>query len=158
MAKTELKESKVRGYLDKSTGEVVEQDISKIITVTLGKKEEFYMTYCNYLASIYELKYADDIKMLIKMCQLAEFDSGIVYLTAKRRAEIVKELNIHTSNISKSLNRLKDKAIIVGDNQEFVVSPVIFWKGDKGKRMEILRKNGLSVTFNFQFESNTRDL
>lgn len=150
MAKKHFIESKTAEYTDPETGEILRTDTTKVFKINMGKQEEFFMTFCNYLSSFYELKYADDIKMIIKLNEWALFDTGEVSLTPKRRLEITNELNIRNDSISKSLKRLRDKDLISGDKGEFIINPIIFWKGDKGKRKELLMDEGLKVQFNFK--------
>jgi len=139
-------------YVDKKTGEVKIIEENKLVVVKLGRDEKFWMTYCKYTSPIYQLTYADDIKVIVKFCELAEYESGIVHLTPARRKEMVAELGMQQSNVSKSIKRLKEKNLVTGDNGEYVISPLIFWKGDRSKRLEYLKNKGLTVTFNFTVE------
>jgi hypothetical protein len=153
MAKTHLLESTKHEFVDPETGEVKFTETNKVVKINMGKQEEFFMTYCNYLKSFYNLKYADDIKILIKMNEWAIFDTGEVQLSPKRRLAVTEELGIRNDAISKSLKRLKDLKVIDGDKGDYVINPTMFWKGDRAKRMELLRKEGgLSVTFNFEID------
>lgn len=150
MASKHFLESKTVSKVDKETGEITQTEVTKLIKINIGKQEEFYMTYCNYLSSIYQLTYADDIKLMVKLCEWGQYDKGTVQLTSSRRAEIISDLGMHNANISKSLKRLKEKNLINGEKGEFQINPAIFWKGDRAVRKEILNKAGLNVIFNFQ--------
>jgi len=150
MATKHFLESKTISRVDPETGEIVETEVKKLVKVNMGKQDEFYMTYCSYLSSLYELTYADDIKLMVKLCEWGEFDTGDVQLTSARRQEITDTMGMHNSNISKSIKRLKEKNLIAGDKGAFKINPVIFWKGDRAVRKDILKKDGLSVMFNFQ--------
>lgn len=150
MASKHFLESKTISKVDKETGEITETEITKLVKINMGKQEEFYMTYCHYLSSLYELTYADDIKLMVKLCEWGQYDKGTVQLTSSRRAEISETMGIHNTNISKSLKRLKEKKLIGGDKGEYQINPAIFWKGDRAVRKELLKKDGLSVIFNFQ--------
>jgi hypothetical protein len=152
MAKKHFLESKVVDVFDPETGEVKSTETTKLVKVSLGKQEEFFMTFCNYLGSFYQLKYADDIKIIIKFNEWAEFDTGTVDLTPKKRLEITDELGIRNDSISKSLRRLLDKGLINGDRGSYVINPIIFWKGDKAKRKELLESTGLKFEINFNME------
>jgi hypothetical protein len=153
MATTHLLESVKQEFVDPETGEVTYTETKKVVKINMGKQEEFFMTYCNYLKSFYNLKYADDIKIIIKLNEWAIFDTGEVQLTPKRRLEITDELGIRNDAISKSLKRLKAEGVIDGDKGDFIINPTMFWKGDRAKRRELLLKEGgLSVTFNFEIE------
>lgn len=152
MAKKHFLESKVIDVFDPETGEVKSTETTKLVKVSLGKQEEFFMTFCNYLSSFYQLKYADDIKIIIKFNEWAEFDTGTVDLTPKKRLEITTDLGIRNDSISKSLRRLLDKGLISGDRGSYVINPIIFWKGDKAKRKELLESTGLKFEINFNME------
>lgn len=150
MATRHFLESKTVSRVDKETGEITNTEVTKLVKINIGKQEEFYMTYCSYLSSIYQLTYADDIKLMVKLCEWGQYDKGTVQLTSARRTEITSELKMHNANISKSLKRLKEKKLIDGEKGEFQINPAIFWKGDRAVRKEILNKDGLNVIFNFQ--------
>jgi len=153
MAKTHYVESSKTEFVNPETGEIQYTETKKVVKINMGKQEEFYMTYCNYLSGFYQLKYADDIKIMVKLNEWALFDTGEVQLTPKRRVEITDELGIRNDAISKSLKRLREKNLIEGDKGDYTINPVMFWKGDRAKRREMLSKEGgLSVTFNFEIE------
>lgn len=137
---------------DPETGEVIHTEVTKLFKINIGRQEEFYMTYCNYLSGIYQLSYADDIKLLVKFCEWGQYDTGMVSLTASKRKELSLSIGMHQSNISKSIRRLKEKKLISGDNGDYQLNPAIFWKGDRAVRKQVLKKNGLNVTFNFNLE------
>lgn len=147
-----LSERKFAQY--KKNGENMESEAKKIFTVKLGRKEEFYITYCNYMAWIYDLKYANDIKLMAEFCSLSEFDTGVVRMTKGTRKDTMEKLNMSSADISKSIRRLREKSIITGDDGDFTLNPALFWKGDADKRVQMLRDRGLSLTFGFRLEGN----
>jgi hypothetical protein len=153
MASRHFIKSNTRDIVDPETGEITGSETNKFVEIKLGKQEEFFMTYCKYLSSFYELKYADDIKIIIKFNEWAEFDTGKVDLTPKKRLEITESLGIRNDSISKSLRRLLDIGLINGDRGSYVINPIIFWKGDKAKRKELLENEGLKVEFNFKIDN-----
>lgn len=145
-------ESTTISRVDKETGEITETEVKKLVKINMGKQEEFYMTYCQYLAPLYQLTYADDIKLIVKLCEWGQYDTGKVQLSSARRGEITDTLGLHNSNISKSLKRLVEKQLISGEKGEYQLNPVIFWKGDRAVRKEILRRGGIDVMFNFKID------
>jgi DNA-binding transcriptional ArsR family regulator len=153
MAKHRFKEVKKKKYTNKTTGEIEELEASKWVTIRIGKDEKFWMTFCRYTAPLYQLTHVDDIKIIVKFCELAEYDSGVVHLTPSRRKEMVAELGMQQSNVSKSLKRLKEKSLITGEDGEYKITPTLFWKGERSKRVELLRDKGLQVTFNFKLDT-----
>ena len=152
MASKHFVKSTTVSTVDKDTGEIINTESSKVIKVNMGKQEEFFMTYCHYLSSFYELKYADDIKIIIKLNEWAQFETGIVDLTANKRLEITNELGIRNDAISKSLKRLRDNKLIFGERGSYQINPIIFWKGDRAKRRELLEGDGLKLEFSFNID------
>lgn len=137
--------------IDDSTGELHLIEVQKTVGVETTT-EEFFQVYCRLIASVYELKYADDIKILIKFCEIAEFNTGKVLIPAAERKVICEQLKMQTSNMSKSLKRLKDKDLITGEKGSYLINPAIFWKGEQKIRAQILKEEGLSVMFKFRSE------
>lgn len=152
MASRHFINSKTKDIIDPETGEVIGSETDKFVEIKLGRQEEFFITYCKYLSSFYELKYADDIKIIIKFNEWAEFDTGKVDLTPRKRLKITDDLGIRNDSISKSLRRLLDIGLISGGKGSYVINPIIFWKGDKAKRKELLESEGLRVQFNFKMD------
>lgn len=138
------------------TGQIEEIEDYKVLPIKIKSEDEFYMVYIKFTAQFYGLKYADDIKVLTKMCEWGEFDSGICYLTAGRRKDIRETVGIHNSNISNALKRLKEAKLISGDDGEFLINPVVFWKGSKSSRIEMMRKDGIQAVFNFKLEQDIK--
>jgi hypothetical protein len=134
--------------------EVVET--TKVHRINVKPEDEFYMVFLKNTAPFFNIKYGDDIKVLAKLCEWAEFDKGIVYITSGRRKEISETLGIHKSNISTSLKRLKETNLLSGENGEFTINPVVFWKGSKATRMELMRKEGVQIMFNFALEHDIK--
>lgn len=140
--------------VDKVTGEVIgesRQDIQKSYTVSTPT-EEFFQVYCKFIAHLYSLHYADDIKILMKFCEIAEYNTGKVLLPAPERKKMCEEMQMQTSNVSKALKRLRDKKLIDGEQGSYTINPAIFWKGEQKIRTQLLKEGALSVIFNFKTE------
>ena|SRR3982751_6176436 len=156
MATKYTTETTTKRILNPETKLWEEHEVKKVHKIKVKPDDEFYMTYIKYMSPYYDLKYADDIKILAKMCEWAEWEKGIVYLTSGRRHEIIETLGIHNSNISKSINRLSEAKHISGTRGEFIINPVIFWKGSRASRMEQMKKEGIQVIFNFELENDIK--
>jgi len=150
MSKHEVK-STVREYVDQDTGEIslIETQKTHIIKVV---EEEFFMMHVKLLKNYYDLDHVSDFRLIVKLCELAEFNTGSVSISTGKRQEICKELNINTTNFSKYIKRLKDKKLITGDKGEYLINPGIFWKGDRRERKKLLDSGSLSVVFEFRKE------
>ncbi len=149
MSKKVFIKSESTSFVDQSTGEVVLLESKKLHKIQTKSEDRFFQVYYETLASFYDLRYTDDLKLLIKLAQLAEWNTGKVLLPSSIREEICTSLAIHTTNLSKSLKRLKEKDLIQGERGVFVINPSVFWKGDKDVREKQLREDGLYFTIKF---------
>ena len=64
------------------------------------------MSFINDSSNFYKLKSLSDINILYKLCIISEFNTGIVNLSTATRANILLELSITNSQMSKSLKNL----------------------------------------------------
>jgi len=135
-------------YVDESTGQLIITTTEKVHTIKVTE-DSFFMTYITLLQPFYQLEHLADVKLIVKFCELAEFNTGKVSISTGKRKEICEELGISTSNFSKYTKRLKDKGLITGDKGEFEVSASVFWKGDRKTRAALLKDKGITMTINF---------
>lgn len=149
MGKKVFIKSESTSFVDQESGEVVLLETKKLHKIQTKSEDRFFQVYYETLASFYDLRYTDDLKLLIKLAQLAEWNTGKVLLPSSIREEICTELMIHTTNLSKSLKRLKEKDLIQGERGVFVINPSVFWKGDKDVREKQLKEDGLYFTIKF---------
>jgi hypothetical protein len=138
---------------DKETGEIVKVHTEKLYKVTVANSEEFFQVYVAMLAPFYKLKYVDDMKLLVKFCEIATFNTGVVMMPAAVRKKICDECDIHSSNLSRSIKRLKELKLIEGEGGAYVINPSIFWKGTQKEREKLLQSKSLKLTFEFSTES-----
>jgi hypothetical protein len=142
--------SETTSFVNDDTGEITLIETKKLHKIQTKSEDRFFQVYYETLASFYDLRYTDDLKLLIRLAQLAEWNTGKVLLPASIREEICTHLTIHTTNLSKSLKRLKEKDLIQGERGVFVINPNVFWKGDKEMREKQLKEDGLYFTIKFQ--------
>lgn len=140
-----LKNETTEQIVNEQTGEVVKVTTSKTYTIK-SSTEEFYMTFISSCASLFKLKSPTDLKLTIKLCMLAEYNTGKVYLATEVRQEICKELGIVTQQLTNSLKSLKDKEIIEGGKGVFTLNPLIFWKGTSNERSKIMKDLKISIS------------
>lgn len=114
--------------VDQETGVVTETEKTFRI---IGNSETFYMTYIEHMAKLFNITSITDIKILWKFCLLANYNNGEVNLTADKRAKLQEELNIASTQITRSINSLKELELIFGDKGTYIINPSVFWKGDK---------------------------
>ena len=85
MAKKVFLESTQQEFVDQETGEVKLIETRKLHKITTKSEDRFFQVYYETLANFYELKYADDLRLLIKLAELAEFNTGRVLLPSSVR-------------------------------------------------------------------------
>lgn len=81
------------------------------------------------------------------MCELAEYNTGMVKLTTAVRQEICKSLSISPNTLTNNLSLLKSKNLIKGDKGDFIINAQIFWKGDAESREKLLNTPAFRVIF-----------
>ena len=140
-----LKHQKLSQYVDPSTGELVEVTTEKTYNIKVPG-DKFYMTFIESIAPLYKLKSLTDLKLLIKFCELAEFDTGKVVISPALRKDICKELLISTNSFSISIKSLTEKGLIEGDRGSYKINPLLHWKGSQSTREKLIR----SVDFTFK--------
>ena len=132
--------------VDKETGEIVTQIKRYAVKVST---EDFYMTFFTSLAGFFELKSAIDIKVMVKMCEYAQFNTGQVDLSPASRQELCDYLKISKQQLTNALRSLKAKSLLAGDKGRFMVNPSVFWKGSTDARARLLEDQSLEISFKF---------
>ena len=113
-------------------------------------KERFYMVFPFEDTKFYELRSAVDIKVLLKMCEMSEYDTGAVLLPSGLRESLCNFLNISSQQLTNSLHTLKSKKFISGSRGSFKINPLYFWKGTSEARRNILANGGVSMNLTFE--------
>lgn len=119
---------------DRLTGEVVERVTRKRYSIPIRQQDEFFMTFIRFMGPYYEIKYADDFKILAKLCSMAHMNTGVVELPAQKRKKVMEELSMTQAQVSRSLKRLSDLGLISGSGGMYEVSHEIFWRGGTDER------------------------
>jgi Firmicute plasmid replication protein (RepL). len=145
-------QSQTTETVDYETGEVRLIETTKQFNVKI-ETEEFFMTYTKFISSLYGLTKLSDLKLLVKFCEVAEYNTGVVQLTTASRIEICKELNIGLTNISKNIKSLIKKGLITGSFGNYTINPHVFWKGDRKTRAQVLKTDGLALLIKLQGEN-----
>lgn len=112
--------------------------------------DPFYMTFLRYVKWIYGLTGVAPFKLLLKLIDIAQFNTGRVSLTTGKRKEIIDELCVSEVAFYKSLKQLLDQEVLykvyktdpdtgeqIEMKGEFFINPDMFWKGELNKRKEL---------------------
>lgn len=139
--------------VDQTTGEVLTSITSKTFTIKTNP-DKFYMTFIDYMAPLFKIRSDISKSILAWLCQHAEFNKGIVYLPSGTRKKLCEELQITSKNLSNYLKRLKDLDLIAGQDGEYQINPLIFWKGTINERNKKLSSEEIRITFEATFKAN----
>jgi hypothetical protein len=115
------------------------------------KGDEFYMTYYKYMAPLFRIKSLHDVKVLWQLTQYAEFGTGVVVLSPERRKHIASITGIGLNNLPKHLKSLSVLGLIYGSRNDYVLSPVVFWRGSNKDRNDFMETDeGRRVVLEFR--------
>lgn len=121
-------------------------------------EDKFYMVFIDFVKWMYNITSVNSLKLLPKLIEKAEFNTGIVSLSAGTRDVLTRELGLSPATFTRALNDLIANEAIFKCYQdytdeetgevfqkeirgEYLINPEMFWKGDLKKRKE------LKVTF-----------
>lgn len=134
--------------------------VSKEFTHKIDQ-DKFYMTFIDYVKWIYGLTTITTLKVLYKLLEIAEYNTGEVSLSPGKRQEIMESIGIKKSAFTQALNQLvesgalevkyktdKDTGELIPVRGEYRISPEMFWKGELKKRTE------LKVTIETKYEDD----
>lgn len=136
--------------VNEATGEVL--TTRKTVTYSTKSTDEFFMVFVKFISGFFELKSALDMKLLIKFCQIADYNTGAVLLPAGLRKELQLELDVKNTHLSNAIARLKKSGLITGEQGRYELNPIVAWKGDIKTRDELIRTKGLEFKMKFTSE------
>ena len=148
---------KTTTVIDKQTGEVLSQQEDHVTFSKVKSEEHFFMVFINFISPFFNLKSDACKTILIKLCTLAEWNTGKISLSTNRRAELCKELDCSSQTFSNCLTTLKKHHLIWGKGGEFQINPQLFWKGDVVKRNEQLKDIIVKINFGLATEEEIRN-
>lgn len=137
-------------HVNETTGEVL--TTKKTVTFASKSSDEFFMIFVKFIGGFFDLKSTLDMKLLIKFCQIADFNTGVVLLPAGLRKELLLDLDVKNSHLSNSIARLKEAGLISGEQGKYELNPIVAWKGDIKTRDELIRTKGLEFKMKFTSE------
>lgn len=137
-----------RKFYDEA-GNVKVETVSKTV-VHKTTEDSFYMLFTNYIMWMYQVKSIATLKILYKLLEQTEFNTGNLDITAGIRTTIETELALCKSQFTRSIAELTKKNVLIpktivdkktGEIKTlkgcYLVNPEMFWKGDLKKRSEL---------------------
>lgn len=142
--------------VDPNTGEVME--FSKHKSVVKTDSEPFFLTYSKQIMALYDSNVLNNTtKVLYKLLEFAEFNTGKVYMNSERVEEIQQVCGISAASYYRAVNELIKIGIITKNKLTYTISENMFWKGDRRMRSEIMNSK-LGITFTPVFEDDNTDI
>lgn len=141
-----MKQVYVREIVDCDTGEIKVIESQKVFTKKV-KNDNFYFTFIDFVAPLFRLRSDSAKNLLVWLCTNAEFNTGVVRLTADDRRQLCETLNMSNNAITNCLKKLKDLNLISGQDGKFTINPQIFWKGEMSVRDKLLQSEDIQIIF-----------
>lgn len=141
-----MKQVYVREIVDCETGEIKVIESQKVFTKKV-KNDNFYFTFIDFVAPLFRLRSDSAKTLLVWLCTNAEFNTGVVRLTADDRRQLCETLNMSNNAITNCLKKLKDLNLISGQDGKFTINPQIFWKGEMSVRDRLLQSEDIQIIF-----------
>lgn len=141
-----MKQVYVREIVDCDTGEIKVIESQKVFSKKV-KNDNFYFTFIDFIAPLFRLRSDSAKTLLVWLCTNAEFNTGIVRLTADDRRQLCETLNMSNNAITNCLKKLKDLNLISGQDGKFTINPQIFWKGEMSVRDKLLQSEDIQIIF-----------
>lgn len=131
--------------VDPETGEIYEYSKHKSVIKT--EVEPFFLTYSKQLIALYgDNLFNNTTKVLWKLLEFAEFNTGKVYMNAERVEEIMTTCKMSRVSYHRAINDLMARGIISKNKSTYTIKEDMFWKGDRRVRQDIINAR-LQVTF-----------
>lgn len=81
-----------------------------------------------------------DVRVLLALAELAEFNTNAVFLIASRRLEVMQKADVSSPQLSSCLKRLREAGVISGRKGEAIIHPSVLWKGESAVKKEVLAR------------------
>jgi len=141
--------------VDPNTGEVLEYSQRK--EIIKADSEPFFLTYSKQILALYDSTILNaTTKVLYKIMEFAEFNTGKVYMNAERVEEIMNVCSISRASYHRAIKELVDIGIITKNRNTYTIAENMFWKGDRKMRDDIINSK-LMVSFSPVFEEEPKE-
>lgn len=137
---------------DATTGEMLQNIGKKIVKV--AKTPDFIMIFTKQISLLEDLKKMDNMVLFSILTHFVG-QRNLVFLSPQTKKRIANELGVDISSITRSINELLKKEVLVTDIEKNVfLNPHIFGKGN----WEEIRKLRHELVFEYDFETNVRTI
>lgn len=140
---------------DKETGEILSYVNKKeLVKVDI---EPFFFTYSKQILALYGMSvFNATTKILWKLLEIAEWNTGKVFMNPVRRKEIMQICGISRASFDRAIRELADIGIIKREGTTYTINSVMFWKGDRAGREKLIKEARLKVSFSPVFDTSRK--
>lgn len=137
--------------VDMATGEI--KEYSKVVDVVKNEVEPFFLTYSREILALYGKSiFNATTKVLWKLLEIAEYNTGKVYVTTERRNNIMSVCGISRASYDRAVRELVEADIMAKEGNTYTIRENMFWKGDRDERKKLLNAR-LKVSFSPVFDN-----
>ncbi len=134
-----------KGFRKDAEGNVLE--FSQHKSVQLKRTEPFFQVYSQQIMALYSTDVMNaTTKVLYKMLEYAEWNTGKVFMTADRVEEIMSSCSMSRASYHRGVKELITKGIITKGKGSYTINENMYWKGDMKMREDIIKAR-MKVTF-----------
>lgn len=139
--------------VDPNSGEILNYINKKeLVKVEI---EPFFFTYSKQILALYGMSvFNATTKVLWKLMEIAEWNTGKVFMNPERRKEIMQICSISRASFDRAIKELADVGIIKREGTTYTIDGMMFWKGDRAGREKIIKEAKLKVSFSTVFIDN----
>jgi hypothetical protein len=142
-------QNQIRETVDHTTGETLR---SERVYTARYKSEPFVSMSLPASELLHSLTSMKDMRVLLALAELAEFNTNAIFLIASRRQQVMARASVSTAQLSVALRRLREAGILSGSKGEAIIHPGVLWKGNSAVRREKLAELARQVKSNFENE------
>jgi len=118
-------------------GEIL-QTTSKIVRKT--KSDDFMQVYLNDMSGLMRIRNKSELRILVKLWEIAKFDTNQVILVKAVKSEIAKSLKLAYKTVDNTISKLhKDGILLRKDTSMYFLNPKYFFKGYQENRPRVLK-------------------
>ena len=137
----------VTEQVDHSSGEVT--TVSRSYTLKQKSAETYIMVFRQKNSPIYQITRISDLHIYYKLCEIAEYNTNRIRITAAVRQQLLQELGppskpMNSSQFSNGLQRLSALRLITGTKGDYYLNPQYSFCGHSDAREKLLEKSKIS--------------
>lgn len=141
--------------LDPETKEL--REYTDRIEVIKNEVEPFFLTYSREILALYGKSiFNATTKVLWKLLEFAEYNTGKVYITTERRNTIMDVCGISRASYDRAVRELVEAEIMKKEGNTYTIRHDMFWKGDRDERKRLLNAR-LKISFSPVFPKDVED-